>query len=98
MAYPLLLLRRMMGLSRGWKKMYCTLLPFSQRVGDPVTELQLLFIDLPALTLTDKVWVTGSRSEPCTTRARLHMDLVRAPPALTSVVCKLPNIHGVDVL
>ncbi|KAL3131798.1 hypothetical protein ABBQ38_007514 [Trebouxia sp. C0009 RCD-2024] len=69
-------LNRMMGLSRGWKKMYCTLLPFCQRVGDPVTELQLLFIDLPALTLTDKVWVTGSRAEPCTTRARLHTDLI----------------------
>ena len=67
---------RIMGLARGWKKMYCALLPFSQRAGEPVTELQLLFIDEPLLTLTDKVWVTESRSETCATRARMHVDLV----------------------
>lgn len=65
-----------MGLARGWKKMYCVLLPFTQRVGEPVTELQLLFIDEPLLRLTDKVWVTESRSETCATRARMHVDLV----------------------
>lgn len=67
---------RIMGLARGWKKMYCALLPFSQHAGEPVTELQLLFIDEPFLTLTDKVWVSESRSETCATRARMHVDLV----------------------
>ena len=65
-----------MGLSRGWKKMYCALLPFSPRVGAEVTELQLLFIDEQALSLVDKIWVSESRSETCPTRARLHVDLV----------------------
>ena len=56
--------------------MYCALLPFSQRVGQPATELQLLFIDEPILTLIDKVWVTECRPETCATRARMHVDLV----------------------
>ena len=65
-----------MGLSRGWKKLYCALVPFTPQVGGEVTELQLLFIDEQTLTLVDKVWVTECRAEPCATRARLHMDLV----------------------
>ena len=60
--------------------MYCALVPFSQHVGEPVTELQLLFIDESALSLTDKVWVTDCRAEPCATSVRMHIDLVS--PAL----------------
>ena len=54
-----------MGLARGCKKMDCTLVPFSLQVDKPVTELQLLFFDVPLLTHTDKVWVTERRSEAC---------------------------------
>ena len=75
---------RIMGLARGWKKMYCALLPFSRRVNQPVTELQLLFIDESLLTLTDKVWVTDSRSETCATRPRMHTNLVS--PAVPPLV------------
>ena len=56
--------------------MYCALVPFTAHVGDPITELQLLFIDGQALTLVDKIWVTDSRSEACATRARLHVHMV----------------------
>lgn len=81
----MLLLCRILGLSRGWRKMYCALVPFTQHVGELVTELQLLFIDESALSLTDKVWVTECRAEPCTTRARMHIDLVS--PALFFFSC-----------
>jgi len=68
---------RILGLSKGWKKLYCALVPFFPQVGSEASELQLLFIDEQALTLVDKVWVTECRSEPCVTRARLHIDVVR---------------------
>lgn len=67
--------------------MYCVLLPFSLRIDEPVTQLQLLFIDEPLLTLTDKVWVTESRSEACATRARMHVDLVSPSLLLSSSFC-----------
>ena len=67
---------RILGLSKGWKKLYCALVPFSPAVGTEATELQLMFIDESALTLVDKVVVTDCRSEACATRARLHIDLV----------------------
>ncbi len=67
---------RILGLSKGWKKLYCALVPFSSAVGTEATELQLMFIDESALTLVDKVVVTDCRSEACATRARLHIDLV----------------------
>lgn len=72
-------LSRILGLSKGWKKLYCALVPFSPAVGTEATELQLMFIDESALTLVDKVVVTDCRSEACATRARLHIDLIVRP-------------------
>ena len=77
---------RILGLSKGWKKLYCALVPFSPAVGTEATELQLMFIDESALTLADKVVVTDCRSEACATRARLHIDLVS-----TSVTWSKPS-------
>lgn len=82
-----------MGLSRGWKKMYCALLPFCPHVGEVVSELQLLFIDEQALTLVDKVWVTESRSEACPTRARLHVDLVSYAAVYAVLFQPIRSVH-----
>ncbi len=81
------LLCRILGLSKGWKKLYCALVPFSPAVGTEATELQLMFIDESALTLVDKVVVTDCRSEACATRARLHIDLVRNSVTWTKPTC-----------
>ena len=65
-----------MGLARGWKKLYCALVPFSREVGADSTELQLLFIDTQSFTLVDRIWVTGSQSEPFMCRDRLQVEMV----------------------
>ena len=67
---------RIMGLARGWKKLYCALVPFSREVGADSTELQLLFIDTQSFTLVDRIWVTGSQSEPFMCRDRLQVEMV----------------------
>ena len=65
-----------MGLARGWKKLYCALVPFVPEVGAEVTELQLLFIDAQSFSQVDKVWVTGSRHDSFMCRDRLQVELV----------------------
>ncbi len=82
---------RILGLSKGWKRLYCALVPFSPAVGTEATELQLMFIDESALTLVDKVVVTECRSEACATRARLHIDLVSS-----QTWTKLSHVYFVD--
>lgn len=69
-------LSRVMGLARGWKKLYCALVPFSREVGADSTELQLLFIDTQSFTLVDRIWVTGSQSEPFMCRDRLQVEMM----------------------
>ena len=83
---------RILGLSKGWKKLYCALVPFSPAVGTEATELQLMFIDESALTLVDKVVVTECRSEACATRARLHIDLVSKSVTWTKPL----HVYAVD--
>lgn len=65
-----------MGLTTGWKRLYGTLVPFHFHVGAAATEVQLVLIDETSLSLADRLWVTNARGITCTTRARLHIDLV----------------------
>lgn len=67
---------RLLGLTKGWRRVYGTLVPFHFHVGAPATEVQLILIDETSLSLFDRLWVTNARGVTCTTRARLHIDLI----------------------
>ena len=68
--------RRVLGMARGWKRLYCALVPYFPTVGSEAADLHLLLIDEQALSLADKVVVTGCRPEVCPTRPRLQVSLV----------------------
>lgn len=67
-------------MTKGWKRLYCTLVPFHFHVGAPATEVQLVMIDETSLSLVDRLWVTNAKGITCPTRARLHIDLVSYLP------------------
>ena len=92
---------RLLGLTKGWKRLYCTLVPFHFHVGAPATEVQLVMIDETTLSLVDRLWVTNAKGITCPTRARLHIDLVSYLPcclhrirALMMVMIKTPASQG----